>query len=283
MHDFDPRSALEVPREERLAFYEKLWAQPGFSKWLGNFHDIMTKPEANEDFAEFVRNKIRARVKDSVLAEKLVPKDHPFGAKRIPLESGYYEQFNRDNVLLVDVNETPIERVTPKGIKTTEKEHEFDVIIYATGFDAVSGALTRIDIRGEGGVSFKDRWANGPRSYLGIQTAGFPNFFMAINSAFCNYTVCAEMIVEWITDCISYMRKNGFNRIAATSRAEEAWVEHAHELASRTLLSTTKSWFMGTNIPGKKPALVLYANSAANYRKECAEVAAKDYEGFVLA
>ncbi len=283
MHDFDPRSALEVPREERLAFYEKLWAQPGFSKWLGNFHDIMTNPEANEDFAEFVRNKIRARVKDPVLAEKLVPKDHPFGAKRIPLESGYYEQFNRDNVLLVDVNETPIERVTPKGIKTTEKEHEFDVIVYATGFDAVSGALTRIDIRGEGGVSFKDRWAEGPRSYLGIQTAGFPNFFMAINSAFCNYTVCAEMIVEWITDCISYMRKNGFRRIVATPQAEEAWVEHAHELASRTLLSATRSWFMGTNIPGKKPALVLYANSAAIYRKECADVAAKNYEGFLLA
>ncbi|MGA2409756.1 MAG: NAD(P)/FAD-dependent oxidoreductase [Candidatus Binataceae bacterium] len=283
MHDFDPRSALEVPREERTAFYEKLWAQPGFSKWLGNFHDIMTNPEANEDFAEFVRNKIRARVKDPVLAEKLVPKDHPFGAKRIPLESGYYEQFNRDNVLLVDVNETPIERVTPKGIKTTEKEHEFDVIIYATGFDAVSGALTRIDICGEGGVSFKDRWADGPRSYLGIQTAGFPNFFMAINSAFCNYTVCAEMIVEWITDCISYMRKNGFERIAAEPQAEEAWVQHAYDLASRTLLSATRSWFMGTNIPGKKPALVLYANSAANYRKECADAAAKNYEGFLLA
>jgi cation diffusion facilitator CzcD-associated flavoprotein CzcO len=283
MHDFDPRSALEVPREERLEFYEKLWAQPGFSKWLSNFHDIMTNREANEDFAEFVRNKIRARVKDPVVAEKLVPKDHPFGAKRIPLESGYYEQFNRDNVLLVDVNETPIERVTPKGIKTSDKEHEFDVIIYATGFDAVSGALTRIDIRGEGGVSFKDHWADGPRSYLGLQTAGFPNFFMAINSAFCNYTVCAEMIVEWITNCIGYMRKNGFKRIAAAPQAEEAWVEHAHELASQTLLSSTRSWFMGTNIPGKRPALVLYANSAANYRKECADVAAKKYEGFVLA
>jgi cation diffusion facilitator CzcD-associated flavoprotein CzcO len=282
MYDFDPRSALEVPREERLAVYEKLWAQPGFSKWLGNFRDIMTDREANEDFAEFVRNKIRARVKDPVVAEKLVPKDHPFGSKRIPLESGYYEQFNRDNVLLVDVRETPIERITPKGIKTSDKEYEFDIIIYATGFDAVSGALTRIDIRGEGGRTFKDTWADGPRTYLGLQTAGFPNFFIATNSAFCNYPVCAETIVEWISDCIQYMREKGYARIKPTREAEEAWVAHAAELASHTLLSDAKSWFMGSNIPGKKRTLLLYADSAPNYRAKCAEVAAKGYEGFVL-
>jgi cation diffusion facilitator CzcD-associated flavoprotein CzcO len=282
MYDFDPRSALEVPREERLAVYEKLWAQPGFSKWLGNFRDIMTDRDANEDFAEFVRNKIRARVKDPVVAERLVPKDHPFGSKRIPLESGYYEQFNRDNVLLIDVRETPIERITPKGIKTSDKEYEFDIIIYATGFDAVSGALTRIDIRGEGGRTFKDTWADGPRTYLGLQTAGFPNFFIATNSAFCNYPVCAETIVEWISDCIHYMREKGYARIAPTREAEEAWVAHAAELASHTLLSDAKSWFMGSNIPGKKRALLLYADSAPNYRAKCAEVAAKGYEGFVL-
>jgi cation diffusion facilitator CzcD-associated flavoprotein CzcO len=282
MYDFDPRSALEVPREERIAVYEKLWAQPGFSKWLGNFRDIMTDREANEDFAEFVRNKIRSRVKDPVVAEKLVPKDHPFGSKRIPLESGYYEQFNRDNVLLVDVRETPIERITPKGIKTSDKEYEFDIIIYATGFDAVSGALTRIDIRGEGGRTFKDTWADGPRTYLGLQTAGFPNFFIATNSAFCNYPVCAETIVEWISDCIQYMREKGYARIKPTREAEEAWVAHAAELASHTLLSDAKSWFMGSNIPGKKRALLLYADSAPNYRAKCAEVAAKGYEGFVL-
>src|SRR5580704_16488624 len=281
MYDFDPRSALEVPREERLAVYEKLWAQPGFSKWLGNFRDIMTDRNANEDFAEFVRNKIRARVKDPVVAERLVPKDHPFGSKRIPLESGYYEQFNRDNVLLVDVRETPIERITPKGIKTTDKEYEFDVIIYATGFDAVSGALTRIDIRGEGGRTFKETWSDGPRTYLGLQTAGFPNFFIATNSAFCNYPVCAETIVEWIADCIHHMRQKGYARIAPTPEAEEAWVAHAADLASQTLLSDAKSWFMGSNIPGKKRALLLYADSAPNYRAKVAEVAAKGYEGFV--
>jgi cation diffusion facilitator CzcD-associated flavoprotein CzcO len=282
MYDFDPRSALEVSREERLDLYEHLWAQPGFSKWLGNFHDIMTNREANEDFAEFVRNKIRARVKDPVVAEKLVPKDHPFGSKRIPLESGYYEQFNRDNVSLVDVRETPIERITPTGIKTSDTERDFDVIIYATGFDAVSGSLTRIDIRGEGGRTFKDTWADGPRTYLGLQTAGFPNFFIATNSAFCNYPVCAETIVEWIADCIHHMREKGYARIAPTQEAEEAWVAHAAELASQTLLSDAKSWFMGSNIPGKKRALLLYANSAPNYRAKVAEVAAKGYEGFRL-
>jgi cation diffusion facilitator CzcD-associated flavoprotein CzcO len=282
MYDFDPRPALEVPREERLALYEKLWAMPGFSKWLANFRDIMTNLEANEDFAEFVRNKIRERVKDPVVAEKLVPKDHPFGSKRIPLESGYYEQFNRDNVLLVDVRETPIERITPTGIKTSDKQYEFDVIIYATGFDAVSGALTRIDIQGENGRTFKDTWADGPRTYLGLQTAGFPNFFIATNSAFCNYPVCAEMIVEWITDCIRYVREKGFSRIAPTPEAEQAWIEHAAELASHTFLSGAKSWFMGSNIPGKKQTLLLYANTAPNYRKKCLEVAANGYEGFVL-
>jgi cation diffusion facilitator CzcD-associated flavoprotein CzcO len=281
-YDFDPRSALEVSREERLALYEELWAQPGFSKWLGNFHDIMTNRDANEDFAEFVRNKIRERVKDPVVAEKLVPKNHPFGSKRIPLESGYYEAFNRDNVSLVDVRETPIERITPTGIKTSDAEYEFDVIIYATGFDAVSGSLTRIDLRGEGGRTFKDTWANGPRTYLGMQTAGFPNFFIATNSAFCNYPVCAETIAEWIADCIRYMREKGFARIEPTREAEEAWVAHAAELASHTLLSGAESWFMGSNIPGKKRALLLYADSAPNYRAKCADVAAKGYEGFVL-
>ncbi|MGH7843126.1 MAG: flavin-containing monooxygenase, partial [Candidatus Binataceae bacterium] len=259
IYDFDYRYTLKVPKEERLALYEELWAKPGFSKWLANFHDIMTDRAANEDFAEFVRNKIRERVKDPVVAEKLVPKDHPFGSKRIPLESGYYEQFNRDNVLLVDVRETPIERITPTGIKTSDKTYEFDVIIYATGFDAVSGSLTRMDIRGPGGKTFKDTWSQGPRSYLGLQTAGFPNFFMAINSAFCNYPVCGELVVEWIADCISYVRDKGFKRVAPTPEAEQAWVEHTIELSKQTLLSDTTSWFMGSNIPGKPRALVLYA------------------------
>ena len=281
-YDFDSRSALEVSEEERLALYEELWALPGFKKWLGNFHDIMTNMEANETFAEFVRNKIRERVNDPVVAEMLVPKDHPFGAKRIPLETHYYEAYNRDNVLLVDIRKAPIACITPKGVKTQDAEYEFDVIIYATGFDAVSGPLTRIDIRGEGGQTFKDKWAAGPRSYLGLQSAGFPNFFIGTNSALCNYTVCAELIVEWIADCIGHLREKNLASIQPTLEAEEAWVDHANELAAGTILTAADSWFVGANIPGKKRAVLLYANSAREYRKKCHAVAANGYEGFVL-
>ncbi len=282
-HEFDRRKALEVPEEERLAFYEELWAKPGFTKWLSNFHDIMTDLNANEDFSEFVRNKIRARVKDPVVAEKLVPKDHPFGSKRIPLETNYYEAYNRDNVVLVDVREAPIEGITPNGVKTTEQEYAFDVIIYATGFDAVTGALTRIDIRGQGGQTIKDKWANGPRSYLGLQSAGFPNFFIAINSAFCNYTVCAESIVEWITDCIRHMREKGFQRIAPKPQVEDAWIEYINKVAAGSIFTQAKSaWFMGTNIPGKPRAVLLNPLPAPAYRAKCAEAAAKGYADFVL-
>ena len=286
IHDFDPRSVFDVSPEERQARFEELWAQPGFSKYLGIFRDIMTDPKANEIYAEFVRNKIRERVKDPVVAEKLAPKDHPFGAKRIPLESGYYEVYNRDNVALVDVRESPIERITPKGVKTRAAEYELDVIIFATGFDAVTGALTRIDIRGEGGQSFKDKWADGPRSYLGVQTAGFPNFFIVNAAAFCNLPRCLEMITEWVSNCIGYMRGKGFTRIAATPQAEEAWTEHAAELAGHSFLTRTdsnlNSWFLGANIPGKKRVFLLYANSAPAYRKECEKVAAEGYKGFTL-
>ena len=282
IHDFDRRAALDLPPAERMSKYEELWQQPGFAKWLGNFRDIMTDKEANEDFAEFIRNKIRARVKDPVVAEKLVPKDHPFGSKRVPLETHYYEAYNQPNVLLVDVKESPIERITPKGIKTRDREYEFDVIIYATGFDAITGAMTRIDIRGEGGQGLKEKWAGGPRTLMGIQSAGFPNLFMAINSAFCNYTVCAESIVEWITDTIAYVRKNGHSRIAPTVKAEDAWVDHANDVGSRTMLSGANSWFIGANIPGKARAILLYASPAPVYRAHCTEAANNGYKDFVL-
>ncbi len=281
-HEFDPRSALEVSEEERLELYEKLWIQPGFTKWLGNFYDIMTNREANETFSEFVRNKIRERVHDPEVAELLVPKDHPFGAKRIPLETHYYEAYNRDNVKLVDVRKAPIERITPKGVQTQDAEYELDVIIYATGFDVVTGPLTQIDIRGEGGQQFKDKWANGPRTHLGIQTAGFPNFFIAASTAFCNYTVCAEMIVEWIADCIGYLREKKLSSIAPTQQAEQEWVDHSNEIASQTLLTDTDSWFMGANIPGKARALLLYANTVPEYRKRCRAAADGGYKEFVL-
>ena len=282
LHDFDPRSALDVSEEERLAQYEALWAAPGFKKWLGNFEDIMTNEEANETFAEFVRNKIRERVHDPAVAEMLVPKDHPFGSKRIPLESGYYEAYNRDNVLLVDVRENPIERITPQGLKTTAAEYDLDIIIFATGFDAVTGSLTRMDVRGEGGESLKDKWAEGPRTYLGIQAAGFPNFFIANSASFCNFPRCAEMIVEWVSDCIRYMGENRYTRIAATPESEEEWTIHSADLIEGSLLTKANSWFVGANIPGKARTFLLYANSAPAYRAKCEEAAAGGYAEFDL-
>jgi cation diffusion facilitator CzcD-associated flavoprotein CzcO len=286
LHDVDPRSALEVSPEERQAFYEQIWAAPGFSKWLGVFRDVLSNLEANETFAEFVRNKIRERVKDPKVAEKLVPKDHPFGTKRVPLESGYYEVYNRDNVVLVDLHETPIERITPKGIKTSAAEYECDVIIFATGFDAVTGAFNRIDIRGVGGQALKDKWADGPHTYLGIQSAGFPNLFTLVGphngATFCNIPRCIEQNVEWVTECIRYMREHNYERIEATVAAEDAWTEHVAETAARTLLPLADSWFMGANTPGKKRTFLLYAGGSPAYRHKCEEVAAKGYEGFLL-
>jgi cation diffusion facilitator CzcD-associated flavoprotein CzcO len=286
LHDFDPRSALAVSPQEREAFYEAIWAEPGFKKWLGNFSDIMTSKEANDTFAEFVRNKIRQRVKDPVVAEKLCPKDHPFGTKRVPLESGYYEVYNQDNVKLVDLRETPIERITPTGLKTSAAEYEFDMIIFATGFDAVTGAFTRMDIRGVGSKALKDKWADGPRTYLGIQSVGFPNFFTLVGphngATFCNIPRCSEQNVEWVTECIRYLRAHNLQRIEATPSAEESWTEHVADTIANSLLLQTDSWFMGANTPGKKRTFLMYAGGSPAYRKKCEEVAAHDYEGFEL-
>jgi cation diffusion facilitator CzcD-associated flavoprotein CzcO len=286
LHDFDPRLALEVPPEERQEFYEQIWAAPGFSKWLGVFRDVLSNLEANETFAEFVRNKIRERVKNPVVAEKLVPKDHPFGSKRIPLESGYYEVYNRGNVVLVDLHETPIECITPKGIKTSATEYEFDVIIFATGFDAVTGAFTRIDFRGVSGQTLKGKWADGPHTYLGLQSAGFPNLFTLVGphngATFCNIPRCIEQNVMWVTECLRYMREHNYKRIEATLEAEETWTEHVAETAARTLFPLADSWFMGANTPGKARNFLLYAGGSPAYRQKCEEVAAKGYAGFLL-
>ena len=282
LHDLDPRSFFDVTPEERLAKYEDLWAQRGFSKWMGNFQDTLTDDTANEDYAEFVRNKIRERVHDPVVAEMLVPKDYPFGAKRVPLETNYYEAYNRDNVLLVDVKKAPIEAITPKGIKTSDAEYEFDVIIFATGFDAVTGSLTNMDIRGEGGQTMKDKFAAGPRSYLGIQSVGFPNLFIENSPNNCNFPRCAEFVVEWVTDCIGHMRESEYVRIEPTPQAEEGWAEQAAKLSVDSILTKGNGWFFGANIPGKTRTLLLYPDSAPNFRNHCTEVAANGYEGFKL-
>ena len=282
IHQFDPRSALEVSEEERLEQYERLWAEPGFKKWLANFQDIMVPGEANEDYAEFVRNKIRERVKDPVVAEMLVPKDHPFGSKRLPCETGYYDTYNRGNVLLVDLRDAPIERLTPKGIKTSDAEYELDVIIFATGYDAVTGSLTRIDIHGEGGRTLKDKYAEGPRNYMGIQSAGFPNLFTMPGAGAGNFTRGCEPLVEWVTDCIDYMRENEFTRISASPQAEEAWTKYVAEASANLLRTKANSWFVGANIPGKARVLLGSPDSAPVMRTKRAEAAANGYEGFLL-
>ena len=282
IHQFDPRSALEVSPEERLEQYEKLWKESGFKKWLSNFHDVMLPGEANEDYAEFVRNKIRGRVNDPVVAEMLVPKDHMFGSKRLPCESGYYEVYNQDNVLLVDVKNAPIERITPTGVKTSENDYELDVVIFATGYDAVTGPLNLIHIEGEGGLTLKEKFAGGPRTYMGIATAGFPNMFTINAASVGNFVRSAEPLVEWVTETVRYVRDNGFTRISATPEAEDEWTKHVNEDGAKILRSQADSWFVGANIPGKARALLNAPDPAPVMRAKRLEVAANGYTGFDL-
>ena len=288
IHKMDPRSALELSPEEREAFFEKLYAEPGFSIWLGNFGDTLTDQKANDTITEFMRRKIRERVNDPQLAEKLIPKDHGFGLRRVPLETGYYEVYNRDNVALVDILNSPIERITATGVKTADAEYELDMIIYATGFNAVLGGFERIDIRGVGSQTLKNKWADGPRTYLGIQTAGFPNMFTLVephnSSTFCNIPRCIEQNVEWMTEAIRYMQDHNYERIAATDAAEDAWTQYVYEAANKTLFPTVDSWFMNVNrnLPEKKRTFLLYSGGGPLYREKCDAVAANNHEGFSM-
>jgi cation diffusion facilitator CzcD-associated flavoprotein CzcO len=279
----DARKAMDVPQDERWAMYETLWARPGFAKWMENFHDITSDPRASADYSEFVKGKIRERIRSPRMAEKLVPHDHPFGAKRLPMEDGYYECFDHDNVTLVDVRETPVERITRDGIKTTAASYEFDTIIFATGFDAFTGGVTRIDIQGATGETLKSAWSDGPRSYLNMMTDGFPNLFTAIPRAFCNYPRCSELIVEWVADCIAHMEERGLTRIAPTPEAEAGWGDHVMELGKDLIFEKANSWFNGGNIPGKKRVFLLYPSTLPQYRKEITDAAESGYDGFALA
>ena len=286
IHQFDRRSIFEISEEEREALFEKLSGEPGFGIWLANCYDTMTDERANAVITGFIARKIRERVKDPKVAEALVPKDHGFGMKRVPLETNYYEAYNQDNVGLVNLRETPIVRVTPKGIQTTGSAYEPDRVIYATAFDAVTGALRRIDIRGVDGQRLVDRWEGGPETYLGLQVSGFPNLFMLVGphngATFCNIPRCSEQNVEWVTDCWTYLRDHGRARIEATPEAEAAWTEHVYDTVKHSLLAKADSWFMGANVPGKKRTFLLYAGGTDRYRQHCDEIAAAGYSGFRL-
>jgi len=227
-------------------------------------------------------------VKDPATAEKLADIDHPYAAKRPPIDTDYFETFNRGNVALVDVRKAPIEAITPAGIRTRDAEYALDIIVFATGFDAMTGPLLRMDIRGRDGLSLAEAWAAGPRNYLGLQVAGFPNLFTVTGpgspSVLCNMPVAIEQHVEWVTDCIAHMRAQGLERIEARAEAMDQWVEQVNAAANATLLPQAHhSWYLGANVPGKPRVFMPYAGGMARYRKICADVAAKGYEGFALS
>jgi cation diffusion facilitator CzcD-associated flavoprotein CzcO len=288
IHAPDPRSTLEVTQEEREAFWEKLYAEPGFGIWMGNFSDMLTNREANALASDFMARKIRQRVKDPAVAEKLIPKNHGVGTRRVPLETGYYEVYNQPNVELVDINETPIERITPDGIKTSDREHEFDIIIYATGFDAITGAFDRIDIRGVDGARLKDLWQDGPRTWLGVLVEGFPNMLMVMgpHAGLGNFTRTAEYSVEWVTGLIRFATELGLTRIEATAAGVEEWTNHVLTLGQGHLMNEIGSWMTGVNrnVEGKqKPRIMRYSGGHPAYREYCDAVAAGGYRKLALA
>jgi len=281
----EDRSALETPPEEREKIYEAAWAKGGLAI-RPTFRDLMISKAANDTARDFVLKKIRAVIEDPEMSAKLTNIDHPYAAKRPPIDTGYFETFNRANVSLVDICETPIEEVTPDGIRTTDTHTPLDMIIFATGFDAMTGSLLRLNIRGKDGLELKEAWAAGPRTYLGLQVAGFPNLFTITGpgspSVLCNVPVPIQQHVEWITDCIEHMRAEGLARIEPTTEAVDDWVDQVNAAANATLLAGVKhSWYLGANVPGKPRVFMPYAGGMARYRKICADVAADSYRGFV--
>jgi cation diffusion facilitator CzcD-associated flavoprotein CzcO len=290
IHDTDPRGTFEVSEAEREAFWEKLYSEPGFGIWMANFRDVLTEPKANAAFSDFVARKIRQRVKDPATAERLIPKNHGFGTRRVPQETRYYEAFNLPHVRLVDLRETPLERVTAKGIRTSDAEYEFDIIVYATGFDAITGAFDRIEFSGPDGRTLKQKWADGPKTYLGLQSAGFPNMLTIVGphnaSTRCNIPRCIEQNVEWVSDLMRHARDKGITRIEATEEAEADWSRHIEELADGMLYTQIESWATGINrnVDGKDVRRVLqYQGGAPQYRARCEAVAAQGYAGMVLS
>jgi cation diffusion facilitator CzcD-associated flavoprotein CzcO len=289
IHDADPRKALEVSAEEREAFFEKLYREPGFGIWMGNFRDVLVDAEANATITAFMRRKIRERVKDPTVAETLIPTNHGFGTRRVPLESGYYEVYNQPNVRLVDIRATPIERITPDGVKTSNAHYDLDMLIYATGFDAITGAFDRIDIRGRAGRPLREAWAEGPRTYLGLQIEGFPNLFTLVGphnaATFCNIPRCIEQNVDWVTALLGWMRERGHTRVEATPAAQREWTQHVYDTGRRMLFTQVDSWMMGinSNVAGKdRRTFIVYAGGAPRYREKCDEVAAAGYAGFAF-
>jgi cyclohexanone monooxygenase len=278
------KSALEAAEEERRRTYEAKWAEGGSISFLYSFTDLLLDKESNQTASEFVRQKIRATVKDPRTAELLCPNNHPIGTKRLILDTDYYETYNRDNVTLVDIRNKPITEITASGLRTADADYALDAIVFATGFDAMTGAMKEIDIYTDAGKSIRAKWEHGPRTYLGIMIAGFPNLFMITGpqspGVKSQMILACEQHVDWIAGCVQYLRNRGFSRIEAEEDAEDAWVQHNNEVADRTLYPLANSWYVGANIPGKPRVFMPYVGGVSAYKKKCDEVAARRYEGF---
>lgn len=284
IYDLPTQSALSTDPAEVQAEFQRRW-DIGGANFAYAFNDLILDEQANELAAEFVRDKIRETVKDPETAETLCPKDYPIFCKRICVDSDYFETFNRDNVLLVNLRKAPIDCITAKGVRTSDMEREFDVIIYATGFDAITGSLTRLNLTGTGGRSLAEKWAEGPKAYLGLMTAEFPNLFMITGpgspSVLSNMIVSIEQHVNFLTDLLEHLRQNDIFRVETTEATDEAWSNHVSEVASATLYPTAASWYMGANIPGKPRVFMPYIGVDA-YRRKCTEIAEQGYPGFEM-
>ena len=286
--DLDHGSWHDHSPEKRREIIEKIWNDGSLSIWVGSFPEVLTEEDANNEISEFVREKIRARIDDPDVAELLTPTMYGFGTYRVPLESGYYDAFNQDNVDLIDVRAVPIKRFTETGLELEDGRHfELDVVILATGFDAGTGALTQMNIHGRDGRSLKEDWGKDIRSTLGMQVEGYPNLFtvagpLAPSTAFCNMTTCLQQQVDWVTDCISYLMDKGNESIEPTKAKQDEWVEHHDEVANATLLVRTKSWYTGANIEGKPQRLLSYIGGVGKYHQICDDVAASGYQGFTI-
>lgn len=279
-------ATMEISEEEQQHELERRWKHGGLVMWE-TFTDVLSNDEANAVTAEFVRAKIRAQVEDPEIADLLTPKGYPYGSKRICTDTNYYRTFNRENVELVDISSSPIEEVTPTGIRAGGKSYDLDALVFATGFDAMTGPILDIDIRGKDGLSLRKKWSAGPRTYLGLMVAGFPNLFTIAGpgspSVLSNMVVSIEQHVDWIADCLNHMKQEGFECIEPALEAEDGWVDHANELASATLFPKANSWYIGANIPGKPRVFMPYLGGVGSYRKICDDIASNAYEGFVIS
>jgi cyclohexanone monooxygenase len=285
LYDYSQRGAFDVSEEERQREFEARWAKGG-ANFTHAFNDIFVNKDANDKAADFVRAKIAAIVRDPEVAQALTPTDHPIGTKRICVDTDYYAMFNRDNVSLVDLRKAPLEEITETGLKTADGHYEADDIVFATGYDAVTGALALIDIRGRGDEALKEKWIGGPKTYLGLMAAGFPNLFIITGpgspSILTNVVVAIEQHVEWVVRCLATLERDGKAVIEPTEEAQENWVAQVNEVAGRTLFPLAKSWYMGANIPGKPRVFLPYVGGLQNYTQICEDVVAKGYEGFVV-